>query len=96
MNYTKSSIGLETHPGEFIRQEFLQAGGQSIFDFALKMGISEKVACEILVGIQPITPSIADKLASLYGIQSQHWLDMQASYNAQRALDGLHGNCVKR
>jgi addiction module HigA family antidote len=92
MNISKSQMCLEVHPGEFIRQEFLQARGQSIFDFAMKMGISEKLACEILVGIQPITPMLADKLAVLYGVQSQYWLEMQALYNSKKELHGLHSN----
>ena len=56
------------------------------------MGISEKLACEILVGIQPITPMLADKLAVLYGVQSQYWLEMQALYNSKKELHGLHSN----
>ena len=92
MNFNTPQICIGLHPGEYIRQEFLQNGGQSIFDFAMKMGISEKLACEILVGIQPITPMLADKLAILYGVQSQHWLEMQALYNSKKDLHGLHGN----
>jgi plasmid maintenance system antidote protein VapI len=48
------------------------------------MEISEKLACEIIVGIQAITPLIAEKLARVYGIKSQYWLDMQTSFDAKR------------
>ena len=84
MNFKTSQIGIDLHPGEFIRQEFLQNGGQSIFDFAMNMGISEKFACEIIVGIQPITTTLADKLANVYGIPSHHWLEMQTLYDSKK------------
>jgi addiction module HigA family antidote len=84
MKISKSPFSSETHPGEFIREEFLQASGKSIFQFALEMEISEKLACEIIVGIQTITPLIAEKLARVFGIKSQYWLDMQTNFDAKK------------
>jgi len=92
MKISKSLFSSEFHPGEFIREEFLQAGGQSIFQFAMAMEISEKMACEIIVGQQAITPLIAERLARVYGIKSQYWLDMQATYDTKKKLEGLHSN----
>jgi addiction module HigA family antidote len=92
MKTSKSLFSAEFHPGEFIREEFLQAGGQSIFQFAMAMEISEKMACEIIVGQQTITPLIAERLARVYGINSQYWLDMQATYDTRKKLEGLHSN----
>ena len=50
----------------------------------MNMGISEKFACEIIVGIQPITTTLADKLANVYGIPSHHWLEMQTLYDSKK------------
>ena len=84
MNFNTPQICIGLHPGEYIRQEFLQNGGQSIFDFAMNMGISEKFACEIIVGIRPVTASIADKLAKVYGIPSHYWLEMQTLHDSKK------------
>ena len=92
MKISKSLFSSEFHPGEFIREELLQAGGQSIFQFAMAMEISEKMACEIIVGQQAITPLITERLARVYGINSQYWLDMQATYDTKKKLESLHSN----
>jgi addiction module HigA family antidote len=92
MKISTSLNFLELHPGEYIREEFLQAGGQTIFEFAMAMQISEKAACEIIVGRQAITPLIAEGLARIYGIKSQYWLDMQATYDAKKKLDRTYSN----
>ncbi len=94
MKISQTLFSSEIHPGEFIREEFLQASGQSIFQFAVAMQISEKMACEIIVGKQPITPHLADHLARVLGIKSQYWLDMQAAYEARKKLDSLNANKV--
>ena len=92
MKISQTIFSSEIHPGEFIREEFLQAGGQSIFQFAIAMQVSERMACEIIVGQQAITPELAENLARIFGIKSQHWLEMQATYDARKKSDSLNGN----
>lgn len=92
MKISKSLFSTDAHPGEYIREEFLQAGRQSIFEFAMAMEISEKKACEIIVGQQVITPMIADRLAKVYGINSKYWLDMQATFDEKKKLDSMYSN----
>jgi|GEM_PF-2381509 addiction module HigA family antidote len=94
MKKSSTTLFCDTHPGEFIREELLQAGGKSIFQFALAMQISEKTACEIIVGQQAITPTLAESLAKVFGIKSEYWLDMQESWNEKRKLGGQHTNLV--
>jgi len=40
MKKSSTTLFCDTHPGEFIREELLQAGGKSIFQFALALQIS--------------------------------------------------------
>jgi plasmid maintenance system antidote protein VapI len=35
---------------------------------------------------------IAEGLARIYGIKSQYWLDMQASYDAKKKLDRMNSD----
>jgi addiction module HigA family antidote len=95
MKISQTSLSYDTHPGEFIRQEFLQASGQTIFQFAMAMQISEKTACEIIVGHQAITPMLAENLAKVLGIKSEYWLEMQATYDERRRLEGDYANLIK-
>ena len=84
----------ESHPGEFIREEFLQARRMSIFQFALAMQISEKMACELISGKMQITPVLAERLATLYGVKKEYWLGMQASFDAYKKSHHLDSNFV--
>jgi addiction module HigA family antidote len=94
MKIPHSTSFLDTHPGEYIREEFLQAGGKSIFEFAMAMQISEKLACEIIVGIQPITPALAESLAKVFGVKSDCWLEMQAAWDSRGSSDSDYANLV--
>jgi addiction module HigA family antidote len=94
MKIPQTPFSCDTHPGEFIREEFLQAGGKSIFEFAMEMQISEKDACEIIVGQKPITQNLAKSLERVFGIKSEYWIGMQLEWERKSKLQGDYANLV--
>lgn len=70
-----------THPGEFIRLEFLEPEGITQKAFAKALDISLVRANEILNGKRRITPDTAARLAIAFGTSPVIWLRMQVAYD---------------
>ncbi|HET9394213.1 MAG TPA: HigA family addiction module antitoxin [Candidatus Rubrimentiphilum sp.] len=68
-----------THPGEFVRLEFLEPEGITQKAFAKALDISLVRANEILNGKRRVSPDTAVRLGIALGTSPDVWLRMQAA-----------------
>ena len=70
-----------THPGEMLREDFLQDYGLTVSSLAEALGVSRQTVNELLRGRRAVSPEMALRLSRLFGNSAEFWL------NAQRAVD---------
>jgi addiction module HigA family antidote len=70
-----------THPGEMLREDFLQDYGLTVSGLAEALGVSRQTVNELLRGRRAVSPGMALRLSRLFGNSAEFWL------NAQRAVD---------
>jgi len=73
-----------THPGEILREEFLQPLGISQSALARELHTSFRAVNELVNGKRGITPVMAMKLARYFGATPQLWLNLQNNYDLYR------------
>lgn len=70
-----------THPGEMLREDYLPDFGLTATSLAEAIGVSRQSINELLRERRSVSPSMALRLAKLFGNSPEFWL------NAQRAVD---------
>lgn len=70
------------HPGEFIKDIYLEPAGLSCRAAALMLGVSPSTLGRILNGDHGITPSMALKLSRTLGRSPESWLNLQEIHDA--------------
>ena len=70
-----------THPGEFLREDFLPDYGLTTAGLAEALGVSRQTVNELLRERRAVSPEMALRLSRLFGNTPEFWL------NAQRAVD---------
>lgn len=83
------------HPGEFIRQVYLESFGISARQLASNLGVSPSTLSRLLKGGSGISPEMALRLSKVLGRTPESWLVMQDMYDLSIArntinLDGIH------
>lgn len=69
------------HPGEFIREVYLEALGVSSRTVAAKLKVSPSTFTRLLNGKSSVTPEMAMRLSKTLGRSPESWLAMQNSYD---------------
>ncbi|TMP87545.1 addiction module antidote protein, HigA family [Pseudoalteromonas ruthenica] len=69
------------HPGETLKELYLDPLGLDIENTANKLGVSSTHLKEFLNGSRGITNSLAAKLADAFGGSAQSWLNQQKQYD---------------
>ena len=70
-----------THPGAFLREDFMPDYGLSVSGLAQTIGVSRQSINELLRERRALTPEMALRLSRLFGNSPEFWL------NAQLAVD---------
>lgn len=73
------------HPGEFIRDVFLEPEGISTTKLAEAMQVDRSTVSRILNGKATITPEMAIRLSASLGRSPESWLNMQNNYDLANA-----------
>ena len=73
------------HPGEMLREEFLDPLGITQAAFAQKIGWSRARLNELIRGKRGITAEAALDLAHVLGTSPKLWLNVQATYDLAKA-----------
>ncbi len=69
------------HPGEIIREFYLEPLGLTITALAQALGVSRNSVSELLNGHNGISPEMAYRLSSAFGRTPESWLNLQALYD---------------
>ena len=69
------------HPGEILREEYLQPLKISITDFAKQIGVSRKVLSDVVNEKAGISPAMSLRLSKALNKTPQFWLTMQMNYD---------------
>jgi addiction module HigA family antidote len=70
-----------THPGEVLREEFLDPLGVTQSAFAEHIGVPLQRVNEIVRGKRGVTPETAWLLAGALGTTPQFWLNLQVAHD---------------
>lgn len=85
------------HPGEILKEEFLEPLGITPNKLAVRIGVPSQRIYEILAGKRSISLDTALRLAKFFGTSHTLWLGLQADYEYQVAEDqGLVENIAEQ
>lgn len=73
------------HPGEILLEEFLEPLGMSQAAFAEKIGWTKTRVNELIRGKRGVTAEAALDLAEALGTSPKLWMNLQATYDLDRA-----------
>lgn len=69
------------HPGEILRELYLQPLGITVTKAAKALGVTRKHVSAIVNGQFPVTPDMAVRLAAVFATEPELWVNMQAQYD---------------
>jgi antitoxin HigA-1 len=71
------------HPGEVLREDFLEPLGKTVYWLSKGIGMSQTAVKEILDGKRGVTPNTALRLSRFFGTSPEVWLNLQAMYDLE-------------
>ena len=72
---------ITTHPGEVLKEEFLDPLGITQVTFARHIGVPLQRVNEIIRGKRGITPETAWLVSQALGTSPQFWMNLQDAYD---------------
>jgi addiction module HigA family antidote len=69
------------HPGEILRDLYLDPMGITITEAAEALGVSRKHISAIINGRVPVTPDMAMRLAVAFATEPDIWINLQAQHD---------------
>jgi antitoxin HigA-1 len=69
------------HPGEILRELYLEPMGLTITEAAEALGVSRKHFSAIVNERVPVTPDMAMRLAAAFATEPELWVNLQAQYD---------------
>ena len=76
-----------THPGEMLREEFMPDTGLSVAELAMRLGVSRQSVNELVHERRSLSPDMALRLARLFNMTPQYWLNMQRNIDLWDSLE---------
>ena len=73
------------HPGEVLLREFIEPLGLTRYKVAKAIKVQQRRIDEICSGKRAITADTALRLAKLFGMDAQTWMNLQAQYDLETA-----------
>lgn len=86
------------HPGEVLRDGVFTDTGNTVTEFAMRIGVTRVALSRVLNGRAAISADMAVRLSKALGGSAASWLHMQANYDlwhAERALKKSATKIVK-
>ena len=84
------------HPGEFIREIYLEPFGITGRQLAFKLGVAPSTLNTILKGRSGISSEMALRLSKALGRSPESWLTMQDSYDLWHARQSVNLDNVEK
>jgi addiction module HigA family antidote len=70
-----------THPGEMLLEEFLKPMGITQKELSVSINVPYQRVNEIINGKRGITPSTALRLAKVFGLSADFWMNIQLRWD---------------
>jgi addiction module HigA family antidote len=83
------------HPGEVLREEFLKPMGITQYRLALDISVQATRINQIVRGKSGISADTALRLGRYFQVSPQFWLNLQARYDLEVAMDRISGRLEK-
>ena len=77
------------HPGEILREEFLEPMGIMQYRLAKSLSVPPRRINEIVKGKRAVTPDTALRLSRYFGTSERFWLNLQMRYDLETEKDRL-------
>lgn len=74
-----------THPGEYLREDIIEANGLTISKTADLLNVTRANLSRIVNERAAITPNMAIKIAMVFGGNPDFWLRLQMAYDLREA-----------
>lgn len=74
-----------THPGEMLLKEFIEPMGITQRELAVSIHVPYQRVNEIINKKRGITPSTALRLAKVFGMSEDYWLNLQLRWDLYKA-----------
>jgi addiction module HigA family antidote len=84
------------HPGEFIREVYLEPNDITGRQLAAKLGVSPSTLSRVLQGTSGISPEMALRLSKALGRSPESWLTMQDNHDLWQARQTVDLAAVER
>ena len=84
------------HPGEVLLEEFLNEFGISQNRLGREIGMSPRAINEIVHGKRSITANSALRIAKFFGTSPEFWLNLQTSFDLEKALKDIDLKAIRR
>ncbi|MDO4401297.1 MAG: HigA family addiction module antitoxin [Coriobacteriia bacterium] len=75
-----------THPGEMLREEFMDELGISVAQLANMLGVSRQTVNELVHERRGLSPDMAIRLGKLFGMSPQSWMNLQRNIDLWESL----------
>jgi addiction module HigA family antidote len=83
------------HPGEFIREIYMEPYGLSVRRVAGSLDVSPSTLNRVLNGLSNVSPEMALRLSKALGRSPESWLAMQGQYDLWHAKKAVNLKQVK-
>ena len=83
------------HPGEFIREIYMEPHGLTVRKVAGSLGVSPSTLNRVLNGLSGVSPEMALRLSKAFGRTPESWLAMQDLYDLWHARKAVNLRQVK-
>ncbi|MEX2445005.1 MAG: HigA family addiction module antitoxin [Alkalispirochaeta sp.] len=78
------------HPGEVLKEEFLDPMGISAYRLAKDTGIPQTRISQIIKGRRRVTADTALRLAKYFGMSARFWLGLQDDFDIEEEEIAIH------
>jgi antitoxin HigA-1 len=85
-----------THPGEMLLEEFLKPMNLTQTELATRIAVPLNRVNEIVKGKRGVTADTALRLARLFDMDPQFWLNLQAQWDLYHAQHSRTGDEINR
>ncbi len=74
-----------THPGQILKEDYVEPLGLTITELSKVLGISRKTLSKIINERGSITPEMALRLSRAFNTSPEFWLNLQRNYDLWKA-----------
>jgi addiction module HigA family antidote len=76
---------LSVHPGDILRNDFLEPLGLTAYRLAKELGVSRPTVTQLVARRRSVTAEMALRLARYFGTSARVWQNLQAQYDLEVA-----------